>query len=314
MPSDLGPLTDNTTGTLFIAEDDYGTSYVYAGDVDNNWVSFAGFYWRIIRINGDGPIRLIYSGNSESGPVESGEATQIGTSIFNEQTNDNTYVGYMYGSTGASSYSATHANTNDSTIKGIVDTWYEENIRGTQYEQYISTEQGFCNDRQIYTGASWSGYGTLGYGTNATTYMPASRFLQWSGGSSSWRTSQNPTLKCSQSNDYFTVDGSSKGNHALDYPIGLITVDEVVLAGGFGGTANQSYYLYTNQYYWTMSPSYFNGSYARVFRVRSDGTLGYTGNGVDNAYGIRPVINLDANVQVSGNGTASNPYVVISAE
>ena len=52
-----GPLTEDTTGTLFTAEDDYGTSYIFAGDIDNNWVSFVGYYWRIIRINGDGSIR-----------------------------------------------------------------------------------------------------------------------------------------------------------------------------------------------------------------------------------------------------------------
>ena len=88
-----GVLTDNTTGTLYTAEDDWGTSYFYAGEVDNNWVRFAGFYWRIIRINGDGSIRLIYSGDSSSGPVETGEDTQIGISAFNEQRDDNAYVG-----------------------------------------------------------------------------------------------------------------------------------------------------------------------------------------------------------------------------
>ena len=90
--------------------------------MDNNWVSFAGFYWRIIRINGDGSIRLIYSGDSSSGPVETGESTQIGTSAFNEQFNDNAYVGYMYGTSGSGTYEETQANINDSTIKTVLDT------------------------------------------------------------------------------------------------------------------------------------------------------------------------------------------------
>ena len=120
-----GTLTTNTTGTVYSVADDWGTSYVYAGAPTDNWVSFAGFYWRIIRINGDGSIRMIYTGTSTT---ESGTDDQISTSTYNSSHSDNAYVGYMYGSTGASSYSATHANTNNSTIKGILDSWYKTNI------------------------------------------------------------------------------------------------------------------------------------------------------------------------------------------
>ena len=120
-----GTLTTNTTGTVYSVADDWGTSYVYAGAPTDNWVSFAGFYWRIIRINGDGSIRMIYAGTSTS---TSGTDDQISTSAYNSSRSDNAYVGYMYGSTGASSYSATHANTNNSTIKGILDSWYKTNI------------------------------------------------------------------------------------------------------------------------------------------------------------------------------------------
>ena len=299
-----GVLTEDTTGTVYRVADDDGNSYVFAGTPTDNWVSFAGFYWRIIRINGDGSIRMIYNGTSTAA---TGEGTMINSSqAFNTNYNDNAYVGYMYGSTGANSYAATHTNTNNSSIKTVVDNWYRDNL--LQYAQYISTEAGFCGDRKVYTGASWSGYGTLGYGTNATTYEPTSRFLQWSSGSSSWRTSQNPTLKCSQSNDLYTVSGSSKGNHALTYPIGLITADEVVLAGGFGGSNNTSYYLYNNAYYWTMSPYRYGGT-AGVFYVTSNGRL--YNDWVYGTNGVRPVINLSANVTISaGNGTSETPYVV----
>ena len=300
-----GPLTENTTGTLYTAEDDWGISYVFAGDVDNNWVQFAGFYWRIIRINGDGSIRMIYSGDSGSGPIETGGSTQIGTSTFNEQFNDNAYIGYMYGASGSSSYEETHVNTNNSTIKGVLDSWYKTNIVDKNSSQYVSIEAGFCNDRKAQSGI-WSGYGDLGYGANATGYAPAGRLIS----NGSYKTSQTPSLKCSQNTDLFTVS-SSTGNGLLDYPIGLITSDEVVLAGGFGGTENQSYYLYTGQNYWTMSPYHFDpNSYARVFYVYSTGFLG---NGVPGVYGVRPVINLDANVTLSGTGTSTDPYVVEGA-
>ena len=296
-----------TSHTLYTKQDDYGTSYFYAGNINNNWVHFAGYYWRIIRINGDGSIRMIYNGTSTSG---TGTGTQIQTSEYNSNYNDNAYVGYMYGSTGASSYSGAHANTNNSTIKGILDNWYKTNIvdkkdsSGTSYNEYVSTEAGFCNDRKVVSG--WSGCGTLGYGTNNTVYAPTKRFMSTSW---SWLGSQTPTLNCSQSNDLFTASGSSKGNKKLIYPIGLITADEVILAGGFGGTGNSSYYLYTGQTYWTMSPYRFVGTGASVFYVDSDGSLG--NRNVNGTRGIRPVINLSADVRLSGTGTSTNPYVIL---
>ena len=300
-----GTLTTNTTGTVYSVADDWGTSYVYAGAPTDNWVSFAGYYWRIIRINGDGSIRMIYAGTSTS---TSRTDDQISTSAYNSTYNDNAYVGYMYGSTGASSYSATHANTNNSTIKGILDNWYKTNIVDKGHSDKVSTEAGFCNDRKTQSGVI-SGYGTTGYGTNATTYAPLGRLMS----NGSWKSSQTPSLKCSQiANDMFTVSGSSKGNHKLTYPVGLITADEVVLAGGFGGSSNNSYYLHTGQSYWTMSPSHFYSSgNASVFFVYSNGGFGY--NGVSNAYGVRPVINLKADITITGEGTSTDPYIVEGA-
>ena len=206
-----GPLTEDTTGTVYSVEDDYGTSYVYAGAPTDNWVRFAGFYWCIIRINGDGSIRMIYNGTTTD---QTGEGTQLQTSAYNTNQDDNAYVGYMYGSAGQSNYSATHANNNNSTIKGVLDTWYQNNIVENNYDQYISTEQGFCNDRRIATSSEtfWTSDTKRGYGTNTTAYAPFSRVLT---ADYSWYSVQNPTLKCSQTNDYFTVSGSSKGNHEL---------------------------------------------------------------------------------------------------
>ena len=300
---------DVDSSTIYTTEDDWGTSYFFAGLPNNNWVSFAGHYWRIIRINGDGSIRLIYSGTGSA--QTSGTGTQIQTSAYNSSFNDNAYVGYMYGTTGASSYSAAHANTNSSTIKGILDTWYQSNLvskgyaDSVSYADKISTEAGFCNDRKIVSG--YSGYGTLGYGINATVYAPTSRFLNTSW---SWLSTQNPTLKCSQSNDLFTASSSSKGNKKLTNPIGLITADEVVFAGGFGGTNNSNYYLNTGQYYWTMSPYSFGSSGdARVFVVALASLTDYR---VNAATGVRPVINLKADVRLTGDGTSSSPYVVSS--
>ena len=262
-----------------------GTTYYYTGK-PNNWVQFAGFWWRIIRINGDGSIRMIYQGTSAN---EAGTGTQIQTSAFNSSYNHNRYVGYMYGSSN-SDYNSTHTNTNPSTIKGILDTWYSKNLASNSDK--IDGNAGFCGDRRVSSGT--------GGGTSSTDYQPYTRI-----------SNSSPSLSCEKA-DIYTIDEFEHGNGALTYPIGLISADEAMFAGiPNWNSSNSNNYLYTGQHYWTMSPSYFNGSNALVFRVVSSG---YLGNGsVDIAYGVRPVINLRADVALSGSGTTSDPFRIAGA-
>ena len=109
------------------------------------------------------------------------------------------------------------------------------------------------------------------------------------------------------SNRFIYQSGSSKGNKSLTYPIGLITADEIAYAGGIRGSNNSSYYLYTNQAYWTISPCNYN-SWVNIFDIDSGGWL--RGNHASYMYGVRPVINLDASVTITGSGTTSDPYVL----
>lgn len=291
-------VTDTTTGTIYYETTSAGTTYYFAGAPTDNWVSFAGFYWRIIRINEDESIRIIYSGDEVSGPITTGEGTQIGTSAFNYTYRDNTYEGYMMGldnqctsgscsgSTRTSSYSQSVSNRYDSTIKTVLDNWYENNL--LEYSSKISQDAGFCGDR-TYT----SGYA---YGTSSTEYSTKNRL-----------NNDAPSLDCPDKNDLYTVSNSN-GNGALIYPIGLISVDEVIYGGLVGGAEDN--YLCTSQHYWTMSPYNFNGSRAFmtfVFR------LGYPTNVngyVYSTYGVRPVINLSPDVNISGSGTQTDPYVI----
>ncbi len=272
-------------------------TYYYRGAVENNYVSFAGFYWRIIRINEDGSIRLIYQGTSANA---TGNNATIGDSVFNSNYDENAYVGYMYGRPGSSTYSETHANTNDSIIKTMIDTWYEENLLDN-YATYLA-DSGFCGDRSIASEAGvWDSIDSaLGYGTNMTYYGAYNRAVN----------EEQPQFACPQNNDLYTTSSSTKGNKALDYPIGLITADEVAYAGGVNNIDNTSYYLYTNDGYWTMSPEFLLGGYANEWAVGSDGSLDndvvFTVN-----IGMRPVINLVSGIEVtSGDGTSSNPYVI----
>ena len=288
-------------GYLCKAKDAYGDSYYYRGSVTNNYVLFAGFYWRIVRIDGDGTVRVIYDGTSAHANGESSTDRQIGTSAFNSSSNDNAYVGYMYGATGASTYAAAHANTNDSTIKAYIDNWYKTNILGTANEQYLA-DNVFCNDRSISTYTA-SLNTKLGYGTNSTYY-------RWIYGP--WNSTNCGNMKmmltCPQKNDAFTVSDTTNGNGALKYPVGLLSTDEVILAGGWN-EENSGYYLYSGQEWWASSPSYFYGSGRRAnVHIVDSGGYANGGIGADWAYGVRPVFNLKAEVLKYGDGTASNPY------
>ena len=295
--------TATTDEGIYAAQDDYGTSYYFRGAVENNYVKFADKYWRIIRINGDGSIRLIYDGTSAHANGESSSDRQIGRSAFNYTYGDNAYLGYMMGidnqctsgscsgSTRTTSYSQATSNTYSSTIKKAVDNWYKTNIEDARYSEKVA-DVIYCNDRSYYTGT--------GYGTTQTYYSARQRI----------RDGNNPVLTCTNQNDRFTVEDTSKGNGALTYPVGLITADEMSMGGAVYGSSNSSYYLYTGNYYWTMSPYRFDGSNADEFYVRSNGNISDVY--VNATYGVRPVLSLKSDVQLQGNGTMQSPFEVIS--
>ena len=307
---DFATLSTTNEG-MYAIEDDYTAttgmkSYYFRGAVDNNWVKFGqengkDIYWRIIRINGDGSIRMIYSGTTDpktdssvtgsNGVYMTGTGTQIGTSAFNSSEDKAEYVGYMY------TAGEQHGNSTSSDIKNTLQNWYA----GTSLKDnsLVSQDQIFCNDRSASSTqtAAWASTGA------DYDYGAYGRLTQ---------TTKSPQLICPIASDKFTSKKSSIGNKTLEYPVGLITADEVAMAGGKWQTDNSTYYLYTNQYYWSGSPSGFssNGSAAYEFIVSSSGLL--HGNFVFNALGARPVVSLSSKAKLSGNGTYSNPYTVSS--
>ena len=300
----------NTTEALLAStEDDYGTSYYFRGAVKNNYVQFANKCWRIVRINGDGSVKLVLhndnTSNASSPCASSNNSTTAAfarysgssyTSVFNSNYNDNAYIGFMYGATGASDYASTHANTNKSDILKNLETWYTNNL--TSYESKLA-DTIWCNDKSTVSGG-------LGYGTNATDYGAYNRLAS----------TKQPTLKCPNDNNggklsKFTVDDTINGNGDLTYKIGLLTADEIAFAGSIAYTYNRSTYLQENTgttWWWSLSPSSFDGSDAGVWVVRSGGL----GNVGVNGYGggLRPVISLISSTNVTGDGTSENPYVV----
>ena len=282
--------TATTDEGIFTAEDDYGTSYYWRGAVTNNYFYFAGYYWRIIRINGDGTLRLIYQGTDANA---TGEGTQIGTSVFNSLYNDNAYVGFKYTS------GSVHGTGTNSIILTALNSWYSSNL--SSYTDKIDENAGFCGDRTPSTSNTTSN-NQGGTGTTETYYGTYIRL----------ETNKQPTFECENDNDLYTTSGSSSGNKALQYPIGLITADEVAYAGGVNEVSNSGYYLYTGQNYWTMSPSFYS-SYGYMFVVDFDGLLNNL-RYVNYSFGVRPVINLRSDVTLTGSGTTTDPYVVEGAE
>ena len=300
--------SDKSDRGLYTMEDDYGTSYYYRGSVTNNYVYFGGYYWRIIRLNGDGSIRLLYAGER---PDATGNNlnmkltdsslgyTNRTTSPFNNQRTNPGYVGYMYGSTFNSTYEETNANENDSDIKKYLDSWYKQNIEDKGLSEYIA-DSGFCNDRSLSSRAN-NGDGVQTTG-NHTYYAGYTRYYE----------THSPILTCpNPTNDLFTTSTSETGNKALTYPIGLITVDELMLGGLSGDNLNRLSYTYSSSSYWTMSPSYFNVTCAAADEFLAN-SVGYANNSwVTYSLGVRAVINLKSDVQISGGiGTANDPFVV----
>lgn len=310
-------LGDGTKG-IYKTEDDLGTSYYFRGAVENNYVKFANFYWRIIRINGDGTIRMIYAGTSAHANGESTTDTSIGDSIYNDNGDDTAYVGYMYGTAGASTYAVAHSNTNNSTIKTLIDNWYKTNIVDKGFSNYVA-DAIYCNDRSlvpttdtnvntIFSNTIGEDNTGLGYGSNATAYGSFKRNY----------VEHTPSLKCPNNNDKFTTENI--GNSKLTYPVALITTDEVSLAGGLtmdletgNYVMNLDYYLYNGNYYWTMTPCYwtmtpwaFEGGAAYVDFVDDFGYFDIV-NGI---YAARAVISLNSNAISVGSGTMTDPFVV----
>ena len=297
---------------LASAEDDYGTSYYFRGAVKNNYVQFANKCWRIVRVGGDGSVKLILHNDNATGVANPCDAANNSASAafarysgetyksaFNTNYNDNAYVGFKYGTVGAGDYALTHANTNKSTILTNLEAWYEKNNL-KNYEKVID-DTVWCNDKTNVTDTTFNPYNYsnvngLGYGTNVTYYGATQRLVSTSGSAGG----TGPSLKCNGELSKITLK------------VGLITADELAFAGYAYDINNQITYLQenaTDTYWWSLSPSDFGGDSAFVWRV--GGSTGYFGsNIVDDTNGVRPSISLKSTTNVTGEGTSSTPYII----
>ena len=345
--TDFSTSTTASDKGMYKAEDDLGMSYYFRGAVDNNWVKYGKYtkdtyitadsnyntslvdscnglnfciklaskgddmYWRIIRINGDNSIRMIYTGTSapdnntkvvitesinDSGYIR---ATSAGVSKFNQNSNSAEYVGYMY------TIGEQHGTSQSSDIKTYLEDWYANytdlNKTGTKI-----TDQIYCNDRTAST--SDVAYSTTNYTTLTSWNSTGTRYYYGAHGRIA--NDNNPMLTCAADSDRFTVNKiNGKGNSALTYPIGLITIDELEMAGNKWNESNTSYYLHTGAYYWAGSPREFYGSSsANGFLVDGDGRLHRVN--VTDSYGVRGVVSLSSESKLLGSGTYNDVYTV----
>ena len=267
-------LTSSSTKLVYTTTDWANKkSYYFAGAPTDNWVYFGGFYWRIIRVNGDGSTRLIYNGTSSS---TTGAETMINNSqIFNTKSNRTYYVGLSYSTT-------QHGTGTKSSILTVLDNWYNtSSLSSETNSQYIDVNAGFCSDRNLNTSrtTSWSV-------ADVVFYAAYERLID----------NRNPSLQCNN-------------NDILKIPVGLITADEIAFAGGVYGNNNSEYYLYNNYHYWTMSPDRFDGLTAVMLFIWNDGSIGHCW--VDDPSGVRPVINLKSDTKFEGSGTSTDPFTVV---
>ncbi|MDO4341455.1 MAG: hypothetical protein Q4C44_01785 [bacterium] len=332
-----------TEAVMATTADDYGTSYYFRGAVENNYIEFANKCWRIVRVTGNGSIKLALfnnNANSSTNPCaevnDSKEAATVGSSMFNYAHGDNAFVGFMYGNAGCSngtsinknectsaggtwnastSYANAQANVNKSTILKYLEEWYNNNL--ASYDSYIA-DTIWCNDKSTVKDTSFNPWGwtlgtNYGYGFNSNYYSANKRLLQ--NDEYGLMLAGNPSLICPNDNNggklsKFTVSDTTNGNGNLDKKIGLLTADEVVFAGG--GEVNYSFYLIKNTYtwWWTMSPGDLGNVGTSMWGVSGDHSIVGIYLTI-RSRAVRPSISLVSTVRVtSGNGTRNNPYKI----
>ncbi len=228
----------------------------------------SSMYWRILRINGDGTIRLIYDGiNVES---STDDKPLIAYDKYSEYNGDPKYYGLTYDNGSGVQV--------DNKVKTILENWYTTNLKA-KYGKYIA-DSIFCNDTSI--------------GDGETYYNTYKRTVS----------GKSPILTCTQDADKYSVNASI-GNGYLSEPIGLASADEVLMAGNYiytGTSAINNYYGYL-----TMSPYSYKYSNTLLILGYYPSTIDSNGPvTIQGQY--RPVISLNANIKLYGSGSQSDPY------
>ena len=282
--------TDN-----YITESNLNTSYVYGGDITYSGGTYTLIDTMTTTVNWSNDYNTL--SNNHYTCFSTGTTCTSVYYIFHTTTSDAYYVTLTGGEDVDDALNKMFTNNTNSTIKSKIDDWYSNYL--TSYSSYIE-DTIYCNDRSISKMGGWN--------QNGGNTLKESSYLEFNSDYRAFST-HKPSLECSRELDKFTVS-SSVGNGNLSFPIGVITIDEVMYAGGTLAS-NNKYYLYNNKDYWTISPMNFRVDMGGVEScIRSHGGLnGYSVGAT--GVGVRPVISLKATDEIlSGDGTQTNPYVI----
>ena len=287
-----------------VTETDTGEPiYVYKTtstlDTTNN-VVFGGKCWFAIRTTETGGVKLVYNGNPVNGQcLPFGNIRTFGLvplTKWNKLSDDNAYVGYMYGTPGSTTYEGTHANINDSLAKQTIDKWYEDNIKDTKAEAFIE-DTVYCNDRSFAEETTQIPSTTAP--STETTTEPTTVIKGVGKTETKYRLDKNSYL-CPNPNDRFSVS-SEIGNGALKYPIATISATE--------GYDAKEFLSFVSFRWYTMTPS----SFTTIAQMsgRFEGKPADISASYDEEVGVVPVISVkNETLILKGDGTQQSPFML----
>ena len=316
--------------------------YYFRGTTERNHIVFAGYCWRILRTNEDGSLRIRFNGTytgdgcyTVDQAVENNTRVTIGKVSYMdafESDNPNDYLAFA------------NKDGKISNVNTLLEEWFRESIvkeqtpgQGDYFSLKVADEL-YCNDRSILLDSN----GDQVAGTRLAAQSLIPELINKSDKNIyNLRNIRNRlTFKCTLTKDATgniigtladAYDKYGLGNHNLAYPVGLLTAQDVVLAGGYlssdsdldeyeggkYGMNNESYFLYTGLNYWTMSPYSNSASEPKMVYVNKNGKLAAAKVKTDDPneslpeYYVIPVISLKADVTIaSGHGTSKDPYIV----
>jgi len=302
-----------TEKVLSATQDNLGTTYYYRGAVQDNYVLFNNMCFRIVRIEGDGAVKLTLAGEVEAGATNCNGVTDTSAVLNNGASatygyktttglDGNTWYMADYENDGKTSTNTT-GNTSTS-LKESLDAWFDSKFKSegalTAAGNKVKNDE-WClggNDDYRYNDSTGALLTDTDYASMANDYYhwyysPAKRM---------WGTTKYTDLTCGDTED------------SIMSRVGAITGDEVALAGADGNwNPNETYYLYENakgMYYWTLSRAYFGSDLDIAFYVLSDGILG--SSRVDGGSpAVRPSVTLVTNTQITkGTGIKGDPYII----
>ena len=295
-------ISTETEKTLSKTQDDYGDSYYFRGNVVDNFVNYAGMCWRIVRIEGDGSIKLILA--SELSCSDTNVTTSSGYATDGAAGVQGTELSATYGYKSVGGYSVddyinSAANTTNN-ARTKLNSWLERKITSESDKALLKNGDWCIGDRttaydlSTYALKTETAEELINAGTSFS-YSARKRILN----------TKTPTLKC---------DGKKERDGEIDTnKVGMLTVDEVAFAGATD-SSNSTYYLNknaTSSYWWALSPSFFDVDFSGVgsFSVINGGDINY--NGVSFAFSFRAAVSLTSSTKItSGDGTVNNAYTV----